>query len=71
MLQDLEGGFPPRIGFSAPQDNSKVGIRATLTRLSGLLQDTDPELWYHLVHKNKARRREAKSTLCVVVKLMG
>ena len=37
------------------QDNSKVGIRATISRLSGLLQDADPELWYHLVHKNKAR----------------
>lgn len=37
------------------QDNSKVGIRATISRLSGLLQDADPELWYHLVHKNKVR----------------
>ena len=32
-----------------------MGIRATISRLSGLLQDADPELWYHLVHKNKVR----------------
>ena len=38
------------------QDNSKVGIRATISRLSDLLQGADPELWYHLVHKNKVRQ---------------
>ena len=35
------------------QDNSEVGIRATISRLSALLQTLDPELWYHLNHKVK------------------
>lgn len=35
------------------QDNSEVGIRAMLSRLSSLLNQIDPELWYHLTHKNK------------------
>ena len=35
------------------QDNSEVGIRATISRLSNLLQTLDPELWYHLNHKVK------------------
>lgn len=35
------------------QDNSEVGIKAMLNRLSNLLNQVDPELWYHLTHKNK------------------
>ena len=50
------GGRPELAAVLWPwQDNSEVGIRATITRLSGLLQDIDPQLWYHLVHKNKVR----------------
>ena len=30
------------------QDNSTVGIRATLARLSATLRSHDPELWEHL-----------------------
>ena len=26
-----------------------------LSRLSSLLNQVDPELWYHLTHKNKVR----------------
>jgi len=37
------------------QDNSEVGIKAMLNRLSNLLNQVDPELWYHLTHKNKVR----------------
>lgn len=32
-----------------------MGIRAMLSRLSSLLNHVDPELWYHLTHKNKVR----------------
>ena len=39
------------------QDNSEVGIRATISRLSALLQTLDPELWYHLNHKVKVCKR--------------
>lgn len=37
------------------QDNSAVGIRATLSRLSELLRRADEPLWEHLVEKNKVR----------------
>lgn len=35
------------------QDNSSVGIRATLTRLDCLLEQADPDLYTHLQVKNK------------------
>lgn len=35
------------------QDNSAVGIRATIARLNSMLQAHDPELWAHLEEKNK------------------
>ncbi len=49
-------GTPPRLSACARwrQDNSAVGIRATLTRLSELLRRVDPALWAHLVEENKA-----------------
>ena len=36
------------------QDNSKVGIRATLSRMSDMLQHKDEVLWNHVQNKNKA-----------------
>ncbi|KAK9915756.1 hypothetical protein WJX75_003726 [Coccomyxa subellipsoidea] len=42
-----------RDNFCQQLDNSEVGIRAMLSRLSSLLNHVDPELWYHLTHKNK------------------
>ncbi|CAK0773869.1 hypothetical protein CVIRNUC_004110 [Coccomyxa viridis] len=42
-----------RDNFCQQLDNSEVGIRATISRLSALLQTLDPELWYHLNHKVK------------------
>ncbi|EIE25999.1 RabGAP/TBC protein [Coccomyxa subellipsoidea C-169] len=42
-----------RDNFCQQLDNSEVGIRAMLSRLSSLLNQVDPELWYHLTHKNK------------------
>ena len=35
------------------QDNSAIGIRATIARLNSMLQAHDPELWAHLEEKNK------------------
>lgn len=52
-----------RYGKPLLQDNSEVGIRAMLSRLSSLLNQVDPELWYHLTHKNKVRF----AALCVSV----
>lgn len=37
------------------QDNSAVGIRATIARLNSMLQASDPELWAHLEQKNKVK----------------
>ena len=39
---------PPTQQPTTPQDNSTVGIRATLARLSATLRAHDPELWEHL-----------------------
>ena len=35
------------------QDNSAIGIRATIDRLNSMLQAHDPELWAHLEQKTK------------------
>ena len=40
-------------GFEVLQDNSRVGIRATLSKLSDMLQQEDEELWNHVQIKNK------------------
>lgn len=37
------------------QDNSAVGIRATIARLNSMLQQSDPELWAHLEQKTKVK----------------
>jgi hypothetical protein len=37
------------------QDNSAVGIRATIAKLNSMLQGYDPKLWAHLEHRNKVR----------------
>lgn len=37
------------------QDNSAVGIRATIAKLNSMLQGYDPELWAHLEQKNKVQ----------------
>ena len=37
------------------QDNSAVGIRATIARLNSMLQGYDAELWAHLEQKNKVK----------------
>lgn len=44
------------------QDNSKVGIQATLSNLSRLLQEKDHVLWHHLTIENKARPPRRLST---------
>ena len=35
------------------QDNSAVGIRATIARLNSMLEAHDPELWAHLEQETK------------------
>ncbi len=37
------------------QDNSNMGIKATLSRFSAVLKMHDRELWYHLDVKNQVR----------------
>ncbi|XP_057766285.1 uncharacterized protein LOC130986777 [Salvia miltiorrhiza] len=48
---ELLSGF--RDNFVQQLDNSVVGIRATITRLSQLLKDHDEELWRHLEFTSK------------------
>lgn len=43
---ELLSGF--RDNFCQQLDNSVVGIRSTITRLSQLLKEHDEELWRHL-----------------------
>lgn len=50
---ELLSGF--RDNFVQQLDNSVVGIRATITRLSQLLKDHDEELWRHLEFTSKVR----------------
>ena len=39
------------------QDNSAVGIRATIAKLNRMLQEYDPQLWAHLEQRNKVHLR--------------
>lgn len=50
---ELISGF--RDNFVQQLDNSVVGIRATITRLSQLLKEHDEELWRHLEMTTKVR----------------
>lgn len=42
-----------RDNFCKQLDNTQMGIKATLGRLSEMLKQHDRELWYHLSVKNK------------------
>ena len=42
------------------QDNSVVGIRATIAKLNAMLQHYDAELWAHLEQKNKVKNSFAQ-----------
>lgn len=50
---ELLSGF--RDNFCQKLDNSVVGIRSTITRLSELLKKNDEELWRHLEITTKVR----------------
>jgi hypothetical protein len=50
---ELLSGF--RDHFCQQLDNSVVGIRSTITRLSHLLKEHDEELWRHLEVTTKVR----------------
>lgn len=58
---EILGGF--RDHFCQQLDNSVVGIRSTITRLSQLLKEHDEELWRHLEVTTKVRR---VSNICVL-----
>jgi len=45
-----------RDNFVQQLDNSVVGIRSTITRLSQLLREHDEELWRHLEVTSKVRQ---------------
>lgn len=51
---ELLGGF--RDNFCQQLDNSVVGIRSTITKLSQLLKEQDEELWRHLEITTKVRQ---------------
>ena len=50
---ELLSGF--RDHFCQQLDNSVVGIRSTITKLSQLLKEHDEELWRHLEVTTKVR----------------
>lgn len=50
---ELLSGF--RDNFCQQLDNSVVGIRSTIARLSQLLREQDEELWRHLEITTKVR----------------
>lgn len=50
---ELLSGF--RDNFCQQLDNSVVGIRSTITKLSQLLKEHDEELWRHLEVTTKVR----------------
>lgn len=50
---ELLSGF--RDNFVQQLDNSVVGIRSTITRLSQLLKEHDEELWRHLEMTTKVK----------------
>ena len=47
------------------QDNSTMGIKATLSRLSDALKAIDRELWYQLDVKNQVGRGRDGDHLCM------
>lgn len=51
---EILSGF--RDNFCKQLDNSVVGIRATITRLSNMLKEHDEELWRHLEVTTKVRQ---------------
>lgn len=62
-FMELLSGF--RDNFVQQLDNSVVGIRATITRLSQLLKEHDEELWRHLEMTSKVI-----STSCFIKEFM-
>lgn len=62
---ELLSGF--RDHFCQQLDNSVVGIRSTITRLSQLLKEHDGELWRHLEVTTKVRHGCIFSSLLVDV----
>lgn len=66
---ELISGF--RDNFVQQLDNSVVGIRATITRLSQLLKEHDEELWRHLEMTTKVRNYVLiLFTLCILYSLV-
>lgn len=61
---ELLSGF--RDNFVQQLDNSVVGIRATITRLSQMLKDHDEELWRHLELTTKVRL----CSCCLIIDFM-
>lgn len=56
---ELISGF--RDNFCQQLDNSVVGIRSTITKLSQLLKEHDEELWRHLEVTTKVRNTRPHS----------
>lgn len=50
-----------RDNFCQQLDNSVVGIRSTITRLSQLLKEHDEELWRHLEVTTKVRHKQSST----------
>jgi len=61
---ELLSGF--RDNFCKQLDNSVVGIRSTITRLSQLLKRHDEELWRHLEVVTKVFTRIQKNPFLVI-----
>jgi len=61
---ELLSGF--RDNFCKQLDNSVVGIRSTITRLSQLLKRHDEELWRHLEVVTKVFTRIPKNPFLVI-----
>lgn len=64
---ELLSGF--RDNFVQQLDNSVVGIRATITRLSQLLKEHDEELWRHLEMTTKVRLHPSLLQLYIMFSL--
>lgn len=65
---ELLSGF--RDHFCQQLDNSVVGIRSTITRLSQLLKEHDGELWRHLEITTKVRHEYIFNLLSYDLMLM-
>ena len=52
-----------RDNFCKQLDNTQMGIKATLGRLSDMLKQHDRELWYHLAVINKVRHSAGNASL--------